>query len=88
LGISKEEFRAIDMACSVFVGFRTAQKETARGLKSGAQRRTNVSGEPKETAISGEIMPADGRNPARHGEFGTSPPTTVGSLSLTNGRGK
>jgi hypothetical protein len=65
-----------------------AQKETARGLKSGAQRKTNVSGEPKETAISREIMPADGRNPARYGEFGTSPPTTVSSLPLTDRRGK
>ena len=36
----------------------------------------NVSGEPKETAISREIMPADGSNPASamNGDLGTSPP--------------
>ena len=36
----------------------------------------NVSGEPKETAVSREIMPADGRNlpGAMNGDFGTSPP--------------
>jgi hypothetical protein len=36
----------------------------------------NVSGEPKETAVSREIMPADGSNlpSAMNGDFGTSPP--------------
>src|ERR1700730_4889217 len=38
--------------------------------------KMNVSGEPKETAVSREIMPADGSNPAcaMNGDFGTSPP--------------
>src|SRR5258708_16691811 len=36
----------------------------------------NVRGEPKEPAVSREIMPADGSNPAcaMNGDFGTSPP--------------
>ena len=38
-----------------------------------------MSGAPKETAVSREIMPADGSNPAQrmNGDFGTSPLTTV-----------
>jgi hypothetical protein len=57
------------------------------------RRRMNLSGEPKETAISREILPADGSSPAqrRNGDFGTSPLTTVrraDSLSLTDGRRK
>jgi hypothetical protein len=48
-----------------FVGFPVAQKEIAGRLESGTQGgKMNVSGEPKETAISREIMPADGSNPA------------------------
>ena len=36
----------------------------------------NVSGEPKETAVSREMMPADGSKlpSAMNGDFGTSPP--------------
>jgi hypothetical protein len=39
----------------------------------------NLSGEPKETAISREITPADGSNPAQrmNGDFGTSPLATA-----------
>jgi hypothetical protein len=40
------------------------QKETAHGLESGAQGKTDVSGEPKDTAISREVMPADGSSTA------------------------
>jgi hypothetical protein len=32
--------------------------------------KMNVSGEPKETAVSREIMPADGSNPAQRNERG------------------
>jgi len=47
-----------------FVGFPVAQKEIAGRLESGTQRWEDERGEPKETAISQEIMPADGSNPA------------------------
>jgi hypothetical protein len=39
-------------------------KDIADRLESGTQRWEDESGEPKETAISREIMPADGSNPA------------------------
>src|ERR1700730_505835 len=41
--------------------------------------KMNVSGEPKETAVSREIT-ADGSNPsAMNGDFGTSPPYKEGN---------
>jgi hypothetical protein len=57
----------------------------------------SLSGEPKETAISRQMKPADGSNPAwRNKSTGISArprltegdPQKAGSLSLTNGRGK
>jgi hypothetical protein len=45
------------------------QKEIAGRLESGTQtgkdEEDESSGEPKETALSREMMPADGRNPAQ-----------------------
>jgi hypothetical protein len=74
---------------------RLLKKGIAAAGKVGMRTKKdeNLSGEPKETAISREIMPADGSNPAQrmNGEFGTSPLMTVrqvDSLSLADGRGK
>ena len=55
--------------------------------------KMNVSGEPKETAISREIMPADGSNPcpAKERGFRHVPAydrQTSHSLSLSDGRRK
>ena len=71
-------------------------KKIAGRLESGTQtgkmkmmkKMMNMSGEPKETAVSRKIMPADGSPSAMNGEFGTSPVPIVSSLSLTDGRGK
>jgi hypothetical protein len=75
--------------------FPGCSKKDCCRWESGTQTKKdeNPSGEPKETAISREIMPADGSNPAQrmNGDFGTSPLMTVrqvDSLSLTDGRGK
>src|SRR6516165_9059190 len=70
-GISEEELSMTDMARSV--GLPVAQKAIAGRLESGTQtgkQKMNLSGEPKETAVSREIMPADGSNPAQHDERG------------------
>src|SRR5215472_11291633 len=64
--------------------------------ESGTQTKKdeNLSGEPKETAISREIMPADGSSPAQrmNGDFRHVPAydrqTWGDSLSLTDGRSK
>jgi len=42
-----------------------AWKRHANGEKM--KKKMNVGGEPKETAVSREIMPADGSNPAQRG---------------------
>jgi hypothetical protein len=63
-----------------FVGFPVAQKGIAAAGKATRKRRKmNLSGEPKETAISREITPADGSNPAQrmNGDFGTPPLATA-----------
>jgi len=38
--------------------------------KWGTMKKMNLSGEPKETAVSQEIMPADGSNPAQRNKRG------------------
>jgi hypothetical protein len=67
------------MGCSV-CWLPVAQKGIAAAGKTARKRRKmNLSGEPKETAISREITPADGSNPAQrmNGDFGTSPLATA-----------
>ena len=51
------------------------------------KKKMNVGGEPKETAVSREIMPADGSNPAKRGVRHV-PAYDLSSLSLADGRGK
>jgi hypothetical protein len=85
------------MACSL-VGFPgLLKKRLLAAWKAACKRgKMNVSGEPKETAVSREIMPADGSNPAQRNERGfrhvpayrRAAFRRVGSLSVTDGRGK
>jgi len=62
------------MACSV--ACRLFKKEIAGRLESGTQtgkmKKMNLGGEPKETAVSRENVPADGSNPAQRNEAGIS----------------
>jgi hypothetical protein len=65
------------MACSVH-WFKKIAAAWKAARKWGTMKKMNLSGEPKETAVSREIMPADGSNPASatNGDFGTSPLAT------------
>src|SRR5258706_14474414 len=63
-GISEEELSVIDMACSVCWLPGCSKRELAAWKAARKGGKMNVSGEPKETAVSREIMPADGSNPA------------------------
>ena len=67
--------------------------KAARKRGKMKMKKMNLSGEPKETAVSRKIMPADGSKPAQRNERRSrhAPAYTVrpvDSLSLTDGRGK
>ena len=49
---------------------RLLKKKLLAAWKAARKRKMYLSGEPKETAISREIMPADGSNPAQRNERG------------------
>jgi len=74
------------MTCSVACrSFKKIAGRLESGTQTGKMKKMNLGGEPKETAISRENVPADGNNPAQRNEAGISarPPLRPSDQSVT-----
>jgi hypothetical protein len=69
-GISEEELSMVDMSCSTCWPGLLKKRLLAAWKAARKRGKMSVSGEPKGTAVSREIMPADGSNPAWRNERG------------------